>query len=79
MPWSQATGRVHDRNHGATVAFVWVEPLMERSDTVLAVSLDAHGAVDGFDKGSLEIAVDVAASSALADAAKPRRPNRDPI
>ncbi len=53
-----------DGDDGASVAFVGREALIEQADVILAVSLDANGAVGGFDKCPLEIAIDVAADAA---------------
>jgi hypothetical protein len=52
-------------NDGASMAFVWIEPLIEQADVILAVSLDANGAVGGFYEGPFEIVVDVAAGAAM--------------
>ena len=56
-------------NDGASMAFVWIEPPIEQADVVLAVSLDANGAVGRFDEGPFEIVVDVAAGAAVANVA----------
>jgi hypothetical protein len=58
-----------DGNNSASMAVVWIEPLIEQADVVLVVCLDANGAVGGFDKGNFEIVVDVAAGAAVANVA----------
>lgn len=56
-----------DGNNGAPVALVWIEQPIEQGRCVLALCLDANGAVGGFDKGPLEIVVDVAAGAAVSN------------
>lgn len=58
-----------DSNDGASVTFVWIEPLIEQADVILAMSLDANGAVASFNDGPLEIVVDVAACASMANVA----------
>ncbi len=48
-----------DSYDGTAVPFIWIEPVIEKADMLLAVGLYAHGAVGRFDKGPLEIVVDV--------------------
>ena len=57
-----------DGDDGAAVSFGRLQPLVEPADVRVAIGLESHCAGGGFDEAPLEIVVDVAAGSAVADA-----------
>jgi hypothetical protein len=58
-----------DSNGGAAVPLVWIEPVIEQADMLIAMRLQPNGAVGRLDKSPLKIVVDVAAGASMTDMA----------